>query len=113
MKVLFLFLPWPWTIFDLHVGQDDGCWYSIVALPGKRCPGRRCSASGVSKSGSAAPSSPGDFTDAPVNDPHKSIMSERMRDRLTATGSTPPQMRRKRGRPKGSKNKVKRSDAVE
>jgi hypothetical protein len=47
-----------------------------------------------------------DFTDAPINDPSKGNISQRLRARLTATDSTPP--RRKRGRPKGSKNKPKR-----
>jgi hypothetical protein len=41
---------------------------------------------------------PSDFTDAPVNNPDKPNMSARLFDRLT---------KRKRGRPKGSKNKPK------
>jgi hypothetical protein len=44
----------------------------------------------------------GDFTAASVNDPHKRIMSERMRDRLIAADSTPLLMR-KRGRPKAAR----------
>jgi hypothetical protein len=44
-----------------------------------------------------------DFTAASVNDPHKNIISERMRDRLVAADSTP--LRRRRGGPKASKNK--------
>jgi hypothetical protein len=43
-----------------------------------------------------------DFIDVPCNDPNQKRMSERLRDRLTATIS-----RRLRGRPKGSKNKLK------
>jgi hypothetical protein len=45
----------------------------------------------------------GDFIpDVPANDPNKSNMSERLRERLMAHDS-----RRRRGRPKGSKNKPK------
>jgi hypothetical protein len=47
-----------------------------------------------------------DFTDVPANDPNKDGISVRMRGRLATVDSTPP--RRKRGRPKGSKNKPKR-----
>jgi hypothetical protein len=48
----------------------------------------------------------GDFIpDVPANDPNKRIMSERLRERLTTADSTP--LKRKRGRPKGSKNKPK------
>jgi hypothetical protein len=47
-----------------------------------------------------------DFADAEVNDPNKNNISERMRTRLTAVDPAP--LRRKRGRPKGSKNKPKR-----
>lgn len=46
-----------------------------------------------------------DFTDAEVNDVGKGNISERMRNRLTAVDATP--LKRKRGRPKGSKNKPK------
>jgi hypothetical protein len=46
-----------------------------------------------------------DFDGAPVNDPNKDGISDRMRDRLAAADSTPP--KRKRGRPKGSKNRPK------
>lgn len=50
-----------------------------------------------------------DFTDAPVNSPKFSGMSDRLRDRLTATTSAPlDPPKRKRGRPKGSKDKLKR-----
>jgi hypothetical protein len=49
-----------------------------------------------------------DFADAVVNDPEGDI-SDRLRRRLTATKSVPlngaPSVKRKRGRPKGSKNK--------
>jgi hypothetical protein len=44
--------------------------------------------------------------DVPANDPNNGNGSERLRDRLIAADSTPP--KRKRGRPKGSKNKRKR-----
>jgi hypothetical protein len=44
-----------------------------------------------------------DFTDALCNDPNEKYISERLRARLTAT-----ETRRRRGRPKGSKNKVRR-----
>jgi hypothetical protein len=47
-----------------------------------------------------------DFTDAEVNDVGKNNISERMRNRLMAVDAAP--LRRKRGRPKGSKNKPKR-----
>jgi hypothetical protein len=47
-----------------------------------------------------------DFIDVEVNDLGKDNISERMRSRLTAVDSTP--LRRKCGRPKGSKNKPKR-----
>ena len=50
-----------------------------------------------------------DFANAVVNDPEGDI-SDRMRDRLQATESrpldTPPPIKRGRGRPKGSKNKL-------
>jgi hypothetical protein len=58
-----------------------------------------------------------DFTDAPVNFPDKEGISDRMWARLTATESVPLEptpappdnvvvsFKRKRGRPKGSKNK--------
>lgn len=45
----------------------------------------------------------GDFNAVPVNDPNKRPISPRLRARLTATESVP--LKRKRGRPKGSKNK--------
>jgi hypothetical protein len=49
-----------------------------------------------------------DFTEAVVNSPDKENISERMRQRLTATESLPLNPpKRKRGRPKGSKNKPK------
>ena len=63
----------------------------------------------------------GDFTDAAVNCPDGNI-SDRMRARLTATESMPLEpmpapvgnvvvpFKRKRGRPKGSKNKSKAAD---
>jgi hypothetical protein len=44
----------------------------------------------------------GAFTDAQVNDPNKSNISQRLRERLMAT-----ECWRRRGRPKGSKNKRK------
>jgi hypothetical protein len=47
-----------------------------------------------------------DFIDVEVNSPSKHNISERMRDRLSAVDAAP--LRRKRGRPKGSKNKPKR-----
>jgi hypothetical protein len=51
-----------------------------------------------------------DFADAVVNDPEGDI-SNRLRQRLIATRSHPisgaPPVKRKRGRPKGSKNKPK------
>jgi hypothetical protein len=62
----------------------------------------------------------GDFTDAPVNFPYMEGISDRLRARLTATESVPLEptpvppdnvvvpFKRKRGRPKGSKNKRKR-----
>jgi hypothetical protein len=46
-----------------------------------------------------------DFTDTEVNDPNKHNISERMRNRLTTVDPMP--LKRKRGRPKGSKNKPK------
>jgi hypothetical protein len=46
-----------------------------------------------------------DFTEASVNWPDKENISERMRQRLTATESV--RLERKRGRPKGSENKPK------
>jgi hypothetical protein len=49
----------------------------------------------------------GDFTDAQVNDPNNRYISERMRDRLTST-----ECRRRRGRPKGSKNRPKAEPAI-
>jgi hypothetical protein len=46
----------------------------------------------------------GDFiSDLAINDPNKRTMSARLRDRLNAVVSLP--LKRKRGRPKGSKNK--------
>jgi hypothetical protein len=50
-----------------------------------------------------------DFTDAPLNDPKRYYMSSRLRDRLSATASVqPPQIvKRRRGRPPGSKNRPK------
>jgi hypothetical protein len=45
-----------------------------------------------------------DFTAAPCNNPNKVNISERLRVRLTATESMP--LRCRRGRPKGSKNKL-------
>jgi hypothetical protein len=52
-----------------------------------------------------------DFTDAPINDLNSERISDRLLDRLNA-GRTPPSSaeepaKRKRGRPKGSKNKAK------
>lgn len=48
-----------------------------------------------------------DFTEAMVNSPDKEGISDRMRARLTATESLPlGPPKRKRGRPKGSKNKT-------
>ena len=55
-----------------------------------------------------------DFTDAMVNSPDKaSGMSDRMRSRLTAVKSVrlDEPLKRKRGRPKGSKNKPKAAAA--
>jgi hypothetical protein len=48
-----------------------------------------------------------DFTAVPINNPNKPSISERLRDRLTASESIV--LRRKRGRPKGGKNKPKPS----
>jgi hypothetical protein len=65
----------------------------------------------ATNAGSAAPSeqrlgrtlAANDFTDSPVNDLNKKErMSARMRERLTAVDALKP--KRKRGRPKGSKN---------
>src|SRR5262245_7615595 len=44
--------------------------------------------------------------DVPANDPNKGNVSQRLHNRLTAIDPTP--LKRKRGRPKGSKNKPKR-----
>jgi hypothetical protein len=49
-----------------------------------------------------------DFIDAPVNDPsNKGNVSQRMRARLTST-----ECQRRRGRPKGSKNRPKAESAI-
>jgi hypothetical protein len=117
--------PWPVVVSacaDCGVGTiRAGEWYMVCnevweqAWRGRRkwwhdLPGQEVLCIGCLEQRLGRTLMASDFTDAPVNDPNDPLngdKSERLRARLTAADSTPL---RKRGRPKGSKNKRKRGE---